>query len=144
MALTVALFHVPLWVTWEWAGALTCFRRRAGGLQYRAFRRQALDHVHHSNTCLFFGLHSIAMVDVVKSLSSKCTVLEPARPPSEARKGARPLPRHPSSTWNNATVKAIAPAFRWREMLEDGTYCTIAEIAAAEKIISLMWLASCD
>ena len=35
------------------------------------------------------------MVDVVKSLSSKCTVLEPARPPSEARKGARPLPRHP-------------------------------------------------
>jgi hypothetical protein len=29
-------------------------------------------------------------------------------------------------------------------MLEDGTHCTIAEIAAAEKIMSLMWLASCD
>jgi len=32
-------------------------------------------------------------------------------------------------------VKAIAPAFRWREMLETGTHVTIAEIAAAEKII---------
>ncbi|MEA2906619.1 MAG: hypothetical protein QOI12_4006 [Alphaproteobacteria bacterium] len=35
---------------------------------------------------------------------------------------------------DNATVKAIARAFRWREMLENGTYATIAEIAAAEKI----------
>jgi hypothetical protein len=26
------------------------------------------------------------------------------------------------------------PAFRWREMLENGTHATIAEIAAAEKI----------
>ncbi len=31
-------------------------------------------------------------------------------------------------------VKAIARAFRWREMLENGTHSTIAEIAAAEKI----------
>ena len=31
-------------------------------------------------------------------------------------------------------VKAIARAFRWREMLENGEYATIAEIAAAEKI----------
>jgi hypothetical protein len=35
---------------------------------------------------------------------------------------------------DNAMVKAIAPAFRWREMLENGTHATIAEIAAAEKI----------
>ena len=35
---------------------------------------------------------------------------------------------------DNAMVKAIARAFRWREMMEDGTYATIAEIAAAEKI----------
>ena len=35
---------------------------------------------------------------------------------------------------DNAMVKAIARAFRWREMLENGTYATIAEIAAAEKI----------
>lgn len=31
-------------------------------------------------------------------------------------------------------VKAIARAFRWREMLENGTCATIAEIADAEKI----------
>jgi len=31
-------------------------------------------------------------------------------------------------------VKAIARAFRWREMLENGTYSTIKEIAHAEKI----------
>jgi hypothetical protein len=30
-------------------------------------------------------------------------------------------------------VRAIARAFRWREMLENGTHATIAEIAAAEK-----------
>ena len=35
---------------------------------------------------------------------------------------------------DNAMIKAIARAFRWREMLENGTYATIAEIAAAEKI----------
>ena len=35
---------------------------------------------------------------------------------------------------DNAMVKAIARAFRWREMLENGTHATIAEIAAAEKI----------
>jgi hypothetical protein len=31
-------------------------------------------------------------------------------------------------------VKAVARAFRWREMLENGTHATIAEIAATEKI----------
>ena len=35
---------------------------------------------------------------------------------------------------DNAMIKAIARAFRWRDMLENGTYCTIREIAAAEKI----------
>lgn len=35
---------------------------------------------------------------------------------------------------DNATVKAIARAFRWREMLENGSYATIAEIASAERI----------
>jgi hypothetical protein len=35
---------------------------------------------------------------------------------------------------DNAMVKAIARAFRWREMLENGTHVTIREIAAAEKI----------
>ena len=31
-------------------------------------------------------------------------------------------------------VKALARAFRWRRLLEDGSYNTIKELAAAEKI----------
>ena len=41
-----------------------------------------------------------------------------------------PVARHVDT----AMVKAIARAFRWREMLESGAYATIREIAAAEKI----------
>ena len=41
-----------------------------------------------------------------------------------------PVTRHV----DNAMVKAIARAFRWRDMLESGEYSTIREIAAAEKI----------
>jgi hypothetical protein len=41
---------------------------------------------------------------------------------------------HVSRHIDNAMVKAIARAFRWREMLENGTHATIAEIAATEKI----------
>ena len=40
----------------------------------------------------------------------------------------------PSRRIDDAMVKAIARAFRWRGMLENGTHATIAEIAAAEKI----------
>ena len=35
---------------------------------------------------------------------------------------------------DNAVVKAIARAFRWREMIESGVCATIREIAAAENI----------
>jgi hypothetical protein len=35
---------------------------------------------------------------------------------------------------DDAMVKAIARAFRWREMLENGEHATIREIANAEKI----------
>jgi hypothetical protein len=35
---------------------------------------------------------------------------------------------------DNAIVKAIVRAFRWREMFERGEHATIREIAAAEKI----------
>jgi hypothetical protein len=35
---------------------------------------------------------------------------------------------------DNAMVKALARAFRWREMLESGEYATITEIADAEQI----------
>lgn len=34
----------------------------------------------------------------------------------------------------NAMVKALARAFRWREMLEVGRYATVAEIAEGEQI----------
>lgn len=35
---------------------------------------------------------------------------------------------------DNAMVKAVARAFRWRDMLESEQYATIREIATAEKI----------
>ena len=35
---------------------------------------------------------------------------------------------------DSALVKPIARAHRWRRMLEDGTYGTVAELAATEKI----------
>ena len=43
---------------------------------------------------------------------------------------AGPFTRHV----DNAMVKAIARAFRWRDMLESGEYATVREIANAEKI----------
>jgi hypothetical protein len=68
-----------------------------------------------------------------------------ARVPISIRKrGGRKLVRTPDGTnvttapvlrhVDNAMVKAIARAFRWREMLENGQYQNIREIAAAEKI----------
>jgi hypothetical protein len=35
---------------------------------------------------------------------------------------------------DNAMVKALARAFRWRRLLEDGSYRTMEELAAAEGI----------
>ena len=65
-------------------------------------------------------------------------------PISIRRRGGRKLVIAPDGTpdtrathcrrIDNAMIKAIARAFRWREMLENGTHATIAEIAAAEKI----------
>lgn len=39
-------------------------------------------------------------------------------------------PKQPDST----VVKALARAFRWRKLLENGAYNTIADLAEAEKI----------
>jgi hypothetical protein len=50
--------------------------------------------------------------------------------PDGAEVTAAPATRHV----DNAMVKAIARAFRWRDMLESGEYVTIREIAHAEKI----------
>jgi hypothetical protein len=50
--------------------------------------------------------------------------------PDRAEVTTTPVTRHV----DNAMVKAIARALRWRDMLEGGQYQTIREIAAAEKI----------
>jgi hypothetical protein len=50
--------------------------------------------------------------------------------PDGAEVTAAPVTRHV----DNVMVKALARAFRWRDMLESGEYATIREIAAAEKI----------
>ena len=42
-----------------------------------------------------------------------------------------PLPR---ATIDNTMVKAIARAFRWQRLLENGTYACIEDIARAERI----------
>jgi hypothetical protein len=40
----------------------------------------------------------------------------------------------PRARVDSAMVKAIARAYRWRSMLEQGEYASITELAAAEKI----------
>jgi len=40
----------------------------------------------------------------------------------------------PAATIDNAMVKAIARAFRWQKLLENGTYTCLDEIAKAERI----------
>jgi hypothetical protein len=50
--------------------------------------------------------------------------------PDGSQVGAMRSTRHVDS----AMVKAIARAFRWRDMLESGEFATIREIATAEKI----------
>ncbi len=39
-----------------------------------------------------------------------------------------------STRIDNALIKALARAFRWRKLLEAGTFSTVEELAAAEKI----------
>ena len=40
----------------------------------------------------------------------------------------------PKATIDNTLVKAIARAFRWQAMLDDGTHVSIEDIARAERI----------
>ena len=40
----------------------------------------------------------------------------------------------PKATIDNTMIKAIARAFRWRRLLENGTYASIDDIARGEKI----------
>jgi hypothetical protein len=64
-------------------------------------------------------------------------------PISVRRRGGRKLVLAPAGATltapvhrrlDNAMAKAVARAFRWREMLESGAHLTIREIAGAEKI----------
>ena len=48
--------------------------------------------------------------------------------------GAEAPPERPRV--DNAMVKALARAFRWRKLLESGVYGSLEELAAAEKINS--------
>ena len=43
-------------------------------------------------------------------------------------------PRQARTTSDPALLKALARAFRWRRMLEDGRYGSVSDIARAEKI----------
>ena len=40
----------------------------------------------------------------------------------------------PMATIDNTLIKAIARAFRWQKLLENGTYACLEDIARAEKI----------
>src|SRR3954452_21943914 len=50
-----------------------------------------------------------------------------------APEGAAPW-APPRAPIDNTMVKAIARAFRWRRLLEEGQYSSVAEFAEAEKI----------
>src|SRR5262245_41434413 len=50
--------------------------------------------------------------------------------PNGTNVNAGPVRRH----IDDAIVKAIARAFRWRDMMENGKFATIREIATTEKI----------
>lgn len=87
---------------------------------------------------------------MVNPLGEHCSTITVRVPLSIRKRGGRRLVLAPDGTdvidgtdvttapvprlIDNAMVKAIARAFRWREKLENGTYTTIAEIAAGEKI----------
>jgi hypothetical protein len=60
------------------------------------------------------------------------------RPPAGRKMIVRPAGFSPSASIathaDPAMVKALARAYRWKRLLEDGRYASISEIAAAEKI----------
>ena len=50
----------------------------------------------------------------------------------------------PRARIDSAMVKAIARAYRWRDMLEHGEYASVTELAAAKKIHQSYSAAFCD
>ncbi len=43
-------------------------------------------------------------------------------------------PRHVTTNADPAMLKALGRAFRWKRLLDDGTYASISDIARAEKL----------
>jgi hypothetical protein len=43
-------------------------------------------------------------------------------------------PRHVTTNADPALLKALGRAFRWKRLLEDGTYASVSDIARAEKL----------
>ena len=48
--------------------------------------------------------------------------------------GGGPIWAAPRPRVDNTMIKAIARAFRWRKLIENGVHASIEEVAAAEKI----------
>jgi hypothetical protein len=58
----------------------------------------------------------------------------PRREARRAEGDAAARGRHAAARTDNALVKALARAFRWKRMLESGEFATIAELAEREGI----------
>lgn len=43
-------------------------------------------------------------------------------------------PRHVATNADPALLKALGRAFRWKRLLDDGTYASVSDIARAEKL----------
>jgi hypothetical protein len=80
------------------------------------------------------GLISLMLRRACRFRSAGAVAGSSSSPPDGTNVTATPVSRHIDS----AMAKAIARAFRWRHMLENGRHATIAEIAAAERIESCL------
>lgn len=77
-------------------------------------------------------------------LNDDCRTVTVRVPISIRQRGGRKVVLSPNGTSvtattacgpiDNAMVRALARAFRWRELLESGTHATIAQLADAEKV----------
>jgi len=72
------------------------------------------------------GVVTIKVPFAVRKRGGRKLILAPS--------GAAAMPHRPRV--DNAMIKALARAFRWRKLLETGAYGTIEELAAAEEINS--------
>ena len=85
----------------------------------------------------------MARVEVVAAEAAKAEVVSVEIPMTFKKRGGRkvivlPDGTHgnplPMATIDNTMIKAVARAFRWQRLLENGTYGCLDEIAKAERI----------